>query len=140
MMTLLEKVAYIRGLMEGMKLDETTDNGKLLTAIIDLLDDMALSVQDTEDEIAELHEYATELDEDLGELEEEVYDFDGCDCDCDEDCDCDCCGDHLFEVKCPNCGEEICFDEDVLEEGEISCPSCNESLEFDLDGEEEAAE
>ena len=129
-MTLLEKVAYLKGLTEGMKISEKDDNGKIILSIIDLLDDISLSVEDLEDEVAEITEYVTELDEDLGELEEEYYELDD-DCDC--DCDCDDCEDMIFEAKCPACGEEVCFDEDVLNGGEINCPNCGEKLEFDLD-------
>ena len=46
----------------------------------------------------------------------------------------------MYEVECPSCGDVICLDEDMLEEGEIACPNCGEMLEFDLDSIEEADE
>lgn len=121
-MTLTEKVAYIKGLLEGLKIDEDKPENKVLLAVVDLLDDMALSVADLEDGYDELSEQIDAVDEDLDLLEKDFYDeWDECD---DED---------FYEVKCPTCGEEICLDGDMLAEGEIECPNCGENLEFDLD-------
>ena len=125
-MTITEKVAYLRGLAEGMKLDSSTNEGKLTLAIIDTLDDIALTVSDLEDTVAELSAQVDEIDDDLGELEDEVY-SDGCD---DEDEDFD---DTLYEVECPSCGDIICLDEEMVDEGEIDCPNCGEKLEFDFE-------
>ena len=125
-MTITVKVAYLRGLAEGMKLDSSTNEGKLTLAIIDTLDDIALTVSDLEDTVAELSAQVDEIDDDLGELEDEVY-SDGCD---DEDEDFD---DTLYEVECPSCGDIICLDEEMLDEGEIDCPNCGEKLEFDFE-------
>ena len=131
-MTLTEKVAYIRGLMEGMDVDKESKEMKIISAVVDLLDDMALSVCDLEDSQAELEEYVEELDEDLGALEEDIYE-DECDGDCDCcDCDCDCDGD-FFEIVCPSCGETIYFDEDMLDNPDgLICPNCNEPIEINI--------
>jgi len=45
-MEITEKVAYLKGLMEGMELDTEKKEGKLLAAIIDVLDDIALEIAD----------------------------------------------------------------------------------------------
>ncbi len=124
-MTVTEKAAYLKGLAEGLNLDAGKPETKLFNAIIDLLDDLSLTVADVEDEVAVLNEQIDAVDEDLEELEEYVYE------DCCDDDDFD--EDDYFEVKCPSCGEEICIDEDILEEGSITCPNCNELLEFDFD-------
>lgn len=142
-MNISEKAAYIKGLMEGMQLDTTTNEGKLFKAIADLLEDLSLSVLDLEDEQALTNEYLEELDMDLGELEGDFYecdddcdcDCDCCDddcdcCDCDDDCDCDCCcdcDDDFFEVTCPNCNEVLYCSEELLD-SEIECPACNETF------------
>ncbi len=126
MMTITEKVAYLRGLAEGMKLDGSTNEGKLALAMIDALDDIALTVSDLEDTVAELSAQVDEIDDDLGDLEDEVY---GDECD-EEDEDFD---DTLYEVECPSCGDIICLDEEMLDEGEIDCPNCGEKLEFDFE-------
>lgn len=133
-MTLTEKISYIRGLTDGLKMDENKDEVKVLNAIIDLLDDMALSVTDLEDFTDEMAEQIDAVDTDLAELEEDFYDE--CDDDCDCDCGCDCDDDEddeYYEVTCPSCGEEICISEDVLFCGEMACPNCGESLEFDFE-------
>ena len=97
-MNISEKAAYLKGLINGMEYDASSKEGKLFAGIIDLLEDLAASVQDLEDETATLGDYVEELDEDLGALEEECY---GCDC-CDDDDDecCDCCGDEDDEGNC----------------------------------------
>ena len=131
-MTLNEKVAYIKGLMEGMKLDKENDTVKVLNAVVDVLDDLALSQTNLEDLYDELSWKVDEIDEDLGEAEEFIYgDDDFCCCDDDDDC----CEDEdipFYEVTCGNCGKTICVSEDVLLEGEIECPNCGEILEFDF--------
>lgn len=128
-MTITEKVAYLKGLAEGMKLDSSTNEGKLALALLDTLDDIALTVSDLEDAMGELSAQVDEIDDDLGELEDEVY-CDECDED-DEDFD-----DTLYEVECPSCGDIICLDEEMLDEGEIDCPNCGEKLEFDFEEDE----
>ena len=90
-MTLTEKVAYLKGLVEGMGVDETTNQGKIMKAVLDVLDDMAFTVSDLEDSTSELYEEVEAIDEDLSVLENDYYD-DLCDEDEeDEDDDC-CCG------------------------------------------------
>lgn len=142
-MNTTERVAYIKGLAEGLDLDESTKEGKLLKAIIEVLGDMAEDAADLEDYVAELSEQVDAVDEDLSTLEEVVYDEldDEDDFDCDGDCDC--CGDwdeELYDVTCPNCGEEIVIDEETLLDGGIDCPNCGEPLEFDLEEDEEDEE
>lgn len=139
-MTLSEKIAYIRGLADGLKLDDDKDEIKVINAIIDLLDDVAYAVEDIEDLYDELSQQVDEIDEDLGAVEDDFYD-DYCDCDdCDNDCeDCDCCDcydddEAFYEVTCGKCEEQICVSEDILLEGEIECPNCGEILEFDFSG------
>ena len=126
-MNLTERIAYIRGLAEGLKLDENKDEVKVINAIIDLLEDMAYDVTDMEDIVDDVCNQVDEIDEDLSDLEEEVYgEYDDYD---DEDFDDD---DFYYEVTCGKCGEVITVDEDVLLEGEIVCPNCGEQLEFDF--------
>ena len=130
MMTISEKVAYIKGLMEGMKLDESKDEIKLTQKIVEVLEDMALTVSDLEDSLDIVGEQVDAVDEDLDALESYVYDDDECDDDC-------CCDDDVYEVKCPKCGNMVYVDGDILDEGSIDCPSCGEKLEFDVDFDEE---
>lgn len=132
-MTITEKVAYLKGLAEGMKVDGSTNEGKLMMAVIDTLEDLALTVEDLDDGLGELSSQVDEIDEDLGSLEEEIYGDD----EDEDDCDCGCEDDELYDVECPNCGDEICIDETMLEEGSMQCPNCGELLEFEVEEDED---
>ena len=110
-MDILEKCAYIKGLAEGLDLDSNDKNSKVLKAIIELLEDVALTVEDLEDGCAELCEQIDAVDEDLSNLEDYVYD-DEEDYE-DED-------DEVYEVTCPACNDIVYLDEDMLAEfGEL---------------------
>ena len=149
-MTVIEKVAYLRGLADGLKLTDTTAEGKVLLNVIEVLDDLALSVTDLEDAVEELGEVVDAIDDDLQDVEDALYEED----DEDEDYDFDEDDDYglddydefddedepLYEVKCPTCGDTICVDESMLCEGEIDCPNCGEKLEFDLEDDEDCSE
>lgn len=132
MMTVTEKAAYLKGLVEMAHFEKDTDEVKIIKAMVDAIDEMALTIADLEDEVAALTEVVDEIDEDLGDVEECIYDDDDC---CDDDCCCH--DDDYFEVECPACGETICLDESVLDEESIQCPACGETLEFDFDDEDE---
>lgn len=128
-MSVSERVAFLRGLMEGLELPEDDKTTKVLNAIVDTLDDIACELQDANDITDELSEYIEEVDEALGDLEEFVYE-DDC------DCDCDCCDDEdsCVEVTCPACNEDVCIDIDAIDEnGQVECPACGELLEFDIE-------
>ena len=129
-MEISEKVAYLKGLAEGMELDTEKKEGKLLAAIIDVLEDIALEIEDIEDEQAELSEGLDAVSDDLEDVEDLVFeDYDDDDeyeeDELDEDEDC-------YATTCPNCEETIYFDESILEDGEVICPNCGEKLEFDM--------
>ena len=138
-MTLSEKAAYIQGLADGLELDESTKEGKLIAALLDIVGEMADAIGEIDEDLDTLNDYIEEIDEDLGAVEEIVYDCD-CDCDCDDDdveCDGNCCDcdedceiadEDYFEVECPSCGEVICFDGSIDPE-ELACPACGEKFE-----------
>lgn len=147
-MGITEKAAYLQGLVKGLEIDESTKEGKLLIALVDVVDEMAASIADLEETCDVLDEVVDVLDEDLNTLEEDFYSFeddeyDDCGCGCeDDDCDCDDDIDGLYEVTCPNCNDTIYLDEGMIEEGSMDCPSCGQLLEFDYcdDEEDEASE
>ena len=150
-MTISEKSAYIKGLMDCLKLNTETAEGQMIAAIVDLLGDVTKRLTDVEettiaisDELDEIEEdldaiedfILDEEDEDYDDYEDDDYDFDDEDCDYEEGFDF---GDEettIYEVKCA-CGHIIDFDEDTLEEGSIECPECGELLEFSLEDEDE---
>ena len=117
-MTITEKIANLKGFLEGVQLAESNEK-KILDKVLDILEDMALEIEDMEESIDTLGEYAEELDEDLGDVEEYLFGEDECDCD-----------DGFFEIECPECGEIICVDEDF--EGDvIECPACNKQFKIE---------
>ncbi len=136
-MEIMEKVAYLKGLAEGMELDTDKKEGKLLSAIIDVLEDIALEIEDIEDEQAELADGLDAVSDDLEDVEDIVFGDDEDDeyyeDDLDEDEDC-------YATTCPTCEETIYFDESILEDGEVVCPNCGEKLEFDLGSLDESEE
>ncbi|MCL2057034.1 MAG: hypothetical protein FWH02_07460 [Oscillospiraceae bacterium] len=125
-MDVSEKIAYLKGLVEGFGFDGSTKEGKVILTIMDILDDLAISVSDLEDGVDILTVRVDELEQEVSDITDEIWDTD------DEDGD-DFEGE-LYEVTCPSCSVVTCVDEDMLDEGEILCPGCGESLEFDLDG------
>ena len=141
-MTTIEKVAYLKGLFEGMEIYESTKEGKLLKAVVEVLGELAEDHADLEDYVAELTEQVDAVDEDLSSLEDVVYEEldDECDGDC-EGCDgCDDWDDDLYDVTCPSCKESFEVDEETLLDGGVDCPNCGEHLEFDIEDDEDEDE
>ena len=131
-MKLTEKAAYLKGLMEGLSIDTTKPEGKLLAAIIDMLDDTAANVADLEDVIDAVSDELDTIEEDLDAIEEYLLDEEEDDDYEEEDDEFDFGDDEvIYEVKCPTCGEIINLDEEMLDEGSTTCPKCGEELEFD---------
>ena len=140
-MKLTEKMSYLQGLIDGLEIDTTTKEGKALTQMSEVMSELVLYVEDLQSQVDELTELCDILDEDLGQVEDDIYDDDDYDCDeCyddeddDDDYEFDDDDDELYEVTCPTCGDTILIDEGMIEEGSINCPNCNELLEFDFDG------
>ena len=124
-MKITEKVAYLRGLFEGYEIDTDKKEGRILKEMLAVLEDMALSISDLEEENDALQGVLDAMIEDIYD-EDDSYDEEDPDAmDLDPDAE-------LFEVVCPSCGEEIFVDEETLEMGDIECPACGEELEFDL--------
>ena len=153
-MTISEKAAYLKGLMDGLNLNTETSEGKMISAIVDLLGDVTRRLTDVEETTIAISDELDEIEEDLDAIEDFILDEDEDWDDEDEDDDeydfseedededfeegFDF-GDPdttIYEVECA-CGQLIDFDEETLEEGSIVCPNCGETLEFSLDDEDE---
>ncbi len=137
-MELKEKVAFIKGLMEGMEFDVTTKEGKVLNAVVELLDQMADSVVQIDEDVDQLYDEVDALSEDLEDVESCVYgdeDDDEDEDDYDEEYEAG-----LYEITCPNCGEVVCVGEDMLADENLACPNCGTKFEVDFSEEEDAAE
>ncbi|MGN8897110.1 CD1247 N-terminal domain-containing protein [Flavonifractor sp. HCP28S3_F3] len=127
-MTISEKVAYLKGLAEGLNIDtEKSKEGKLISVMIGILEEIGMSIEDLEENAEALGEEIDAISDDLSDVEKAVFDDEDED---DDDCCCD--DDDFFEVDCPNCGETLMIDESVLEEGVIQCPGCKQKFALDL--------
>lgn len=144
-MTLSEKAAYLKGLMEGMKLDTEDGAGKMIASIVDLLGDMATTVNNIEETTIAMSDELDEIEDDLDAIEDYLMDEDEDD---DDDDDYSFVDDDdedfnysdeeaVYEVTCPKCGEVTEFDEDTLLSGASACPKCGEPLEFEFDEDDE---
>ena len=151
-MTISEKSAYLKGLMDGLKLNTESDEGKMIAAIVDLLGDMAKRVTDIEETTIAISDELDEIEEDLDAIEDfimdeddDLEDWEDYEDEWDEDEDYEEgfeFGDEdstIYEVVCA-CGEVINFDEETLEKGSMTCPNCGETLEFSFDDEEDEEE
>ena len=149
-MTISEKSAYLKGLMDGMKLNTESDEGKMIAAIVDMLGDLARKVTDIEDTTIAISDELDEIEEDLDAIEDFIMDSDEEDWDEEEEEDEEWDEDEdyeegfdfgdedstIYEVVCA-CGTVINFDEETLEKGSIICENCGETLEFSLEDEDE---
>lgn len=145
MMTLSEKAAYLKGLMDGIKLDTEKDENRLLKAVVDLLQDMAVFIDDLEDNAIAVSDELDEIEENLDAIDEYLMDEDDDDYDDDDymdyddedydlgDDEFDYGEDAVYEVTCPKCGEVHQFSEKDLLEGSKPCSKCGELLEFEFD-------
>ena len=151
-MTISEKAAYLKGLMDGLKLDTEKPEGQMISAIVDLLGDVTRRLADVEETTINICDELDEIEEDLDAIEDFIMD----DEDEDDDWDADDYEDDwddededyeegfdfgdeettIYEVKC-TCGEVIDFDEETLEKGSMVCPNCGETLEFSSDDEDD---
>ena len=154
-MTISEKAAYLKGLMDGLELDTEKAEGKMIASIVELLGDVTRKITDIEDTTIAISDELDEIEEDLDAIEDYILDEEDEDEDYDDLWDDDDDWDEdeeyeegfdfgdedsiIYEVKCA-CGNVINFDEETLEAGSIVCDQCGETLEFSFDDEEEEDE
>ena len=155
-MKLTEKIAYMKGLLDGMELDGSTKEGKAILQMAEVMEEMGVYIDDLQSQVDELTELCDLLDKDLGEVETDLYcddddiefgadddedddfalgevlpaDYDDFSYDDDDDEDFD---EVQYVVNCPSCGETVNLSERQLEEGSMICPHCGELLEFNYD-------
>ncbi|MBP0967953.1 MAG: hypothetical protein J5722_09980 [Oscillospiraceae bacterium] len=156
-MKLTEKIAYMKGLLDGMELDGSTKEGKAILQMAEVMEEMGVYIDDLQSQVDELTELCDLLDKDLGEVETDLYcdddddfgddddgeddededfeigrvlpaDYDDYAYDDDEDFD-----EVQYVVNCPSCDETVSLSERQLEEGSMVCPHCGELLEFNYD-------
>ena len=129
-MDLNAKAAYIRGLMTGMEFDPASKNGKVIAAMMDLLEEMAATVTEHDNALSQAYDELETLDQDLDDLVADLYGDDEEDED-DEDA--------LYEVTCPNCGAVTTIDEEALlsADQELVCPNCGAAFDIELESDED---
>ncbi|MDR0671506.1 MAG: zinc-ribbon domain-containing protein [Oscillospiraceae bacterium] len=154
-MSYLKKLGYVKGLAEGLALDENTKETRVLRAMIDLLDEMTDVLSSVEEANDHLGEELSSVTEDVRRLDETVDNIGGCmetitdglshlletlsdedddeDDEDDEEIDLPNRRSYYYEIQCPKCNEDTVINEEMLEEGSVQCPKCGETLEFEFD-------
>ncbi len=145
--SLSKKVSYLKGYADGLDISPKSDEGKLITKMLEVLDEMAAAIDDLEYAQEETNDVIDELDESVFAIAEDIYgedeyddeyggeddfldDYDGYD---DEDG-----ADDYFEIQCPSCGEDVIVDFDMIDGSEpIVCPNCHEEIELEIDFEDD---
>ena len=148
-MTVSEKVAYLKGLADGLGIKDSTNEGKLMLAVIDVLESMAGDIEAVDAHAKGLSDSISDINEDMeyledlciGDIDDDDEDYDDADDDANVSCT-GCCGscggdEQEYEVTCPKCGETITVFEEDLDFGSIRCPKCDAELEFDMSSDDD---
>ena len=147
-MELSKKAAYLQGLVDGLGVDESTKEGKIIRAMSQLLTEMTDAMEAMDEDLSRAYDQINDLSDELEDLEADLYedeDEDDEDQDSDEEDEDDANDDDIasepfYEVACPNCGETVYVSEDDLDAGEANCTHCGVTFEVALEGEEEETE
>jgi len=117
MSILKEKVSYLKGLMNGLDLEEVENQKKFFNSILETLDEFSEEIERIDSMQAGLKDQVDAIDEDLGTLEDEIYE-DG--------------EDESIDITCPHCNETISFTgEELSENEEVECPVCHKTFEIE---------
>lgn len=147
-MELSKKAAYLQGLVDGLGVDESTKEGKIIKAMSALLAEMAEALEGMDEDLSRAYDQINDLSDELEDLEADLYededdeddeddDEDEDDEDADDANDDDIASEPFYEVACPNCGETVYVSEDDLDAGEANCAHCGVTFEVALEGDEE---
>jgi len=144
MQQIKEQLAYLKGLAEGLNVGQSSPEGRVLLAMMEAMNEMVRSMDRLYMQQDQLESYLEAIDDDLTDLENEVfeeYDEDLEDLaieyelEDDDDIvgmdDLDDSAIEYMEMACPNCGETVFVDEDVFESDEVVevlCPECEETV------------
>ncbi len=153
-MELSNKAAYLQGLVDGLGVDESTKEGKIIKAMSALLAEMAEALEGMDEDLSRAYDQINDLSDELEDLEADLYededddedegdededdeDEDDDEEDADDANDDDIASEPFYEVACPNCGETVYVSEDDLDAGEANCAHCGVTFEVALEGDEE---
>ncbi|MDR1650796.1 MAG: hypothetical protein LBR87_03335 [Synergistaceae bacterium] len=126
-MSAREKIAYLRGLIEGQNMTENAGMSKFHEALLGALDSIVGDVDDLSESCEDLREYVEDLEDELMSLQEDSGE-DISDCVCGEAHD----GGEDYEeeeeyepVTCPGCGKDFFYQPDAYDDDEdLLCPHC----------------
>ncbi len=147
-MELNKKAAYLQGLVDGLGIDDTTKEGKIIKAMSALLGEMADAIEGMDEDLSRAYDQINDLSDELEDLEADLYEDedDEDDSDAEEETDeddnandDDIASEPFYEVACPNCGETVYVSEDDLDAGEANCAHCGVTFEVALEGDDEEA-
>lgn len=128
MSEITNRASYLLGLAEGLNIDTEKPEGKLISEMLKVMSDMAKEIEAIDDEQAFTADKVDELEDVIDMIGDEVFNPD---CDCDDYDD-----DDVYTLKCDNCGEEIDFTADDLDDlasGDFVCPECGNTIELEFD-------
>ena len=125
-MELNKKAAYLQGLVDGLGVDESTKEGKIIKAMAALLGEMADAIAAMDEDLTRAYDQINDLSEELEDLEADL-------------CEDDIASEPFYEVACPACGETVYVSEDDLDAGEANCAHCGVTFEVALEGDEDEA-
>ena len=127
MSNLSDRVSYLKGLAEGLKLDTEKSEGKLIEKILEVLTDVSAEIDSIREDHDDLSSYVEAIDNDLSDLEDVVLeddDFEDRDANNNNEVD-----DSVVEYTCPHCGEEMTFEVDSFDfDKDYLCPNCHKPL------------
>ena len=147
-MELNKKAAYLQGLVDGLGIDDTTKEGKIIKAMSALLGEMAEAIESVDEDLSRAYDQINDLSDELEDLEADLYededdeddsDTEDEDAEDDDANDDDIASEPFYEVACPNCGETVYVSEDDLDAGEANCAHCGVTFEVALEGDDEEA-
>ncbi len=142
---LSERISYLKGLADGMKLNSETNEGRLLKEILEVLDDIAISVEDLEDEVNERTDDLENRCDDLEDFvydEDDEYDDDLEDEEEDEEEDDDDDEIEIDTLTCPSCKGKVTITEDMINDDFtlFTCPLCGEEIELEWSCDDDCGE
>jgi DNA-directed RNA polymerase subunit RPC12/RpoP len=142
MSKLSDRVSYLQGLAEGMKLNPEKDSNRVLLEMLNVLGEAADEIDDLRAQLEEQAEYIDSMDDDLADLEDAFFgdDYDEDDMEewDDEDDDSekedgdedegewdDFDPNEVIVYNCPHCGHEMEFKASEIDFNEdYTCPAC----------------
>ena len=135
-MTISEKVAYIRGLYDGLGLDGgKSGEARILSEVLDVLGQVGSRMDGMDAATDRLFEELDELRDSVADLESAVFDEDDGDFEDGGDTDED-----FFEIPCPTCGEDLVVDDEALAAGVVDCPACGGKFALSFEDKDSAGQ